>query len=50
MGKISRRPSSIAVMQIHLPAAFMLVKLLATSPRPGPRLFMQVAIAENAVT
>ena len=49
IGKISRRPSSIAIVEIHSPDAFTDRKLEATSPRPGPTLLMQVAMALNAV-
>ena len=35
---------------LHFPGVLIDVKLEATSPRPGPTLFMHVAIAEKAVT
>ena len=46
--KISRRPSSMAQMQTHLDSVLMSLKPVATSPRPGPRLFRLAAMAEKA--
>ena len=48
--KISSLPSSIAQIQTHLEILLMSLKLVATSPSPGPRLLRLAAIAENAVT
>src|SRR5690606_29427978 len=48
-GKTSRRPSSMATRQIHLPASDSVAKFDATLPNPVPVLFMQAAMAENAV-
>ena len=44
----SKRPNNIVTTKIHLPAGFIVVKLSATVPNPGPKLFNVVAIAENA--
>lgn len=49
-GKTSSLPSNIASVQTAFPASLTSAKFAATLPRPGPVLFMQVAIAENAVT
>lgn len=46
----SSRPSNMAMIEITLPGSLMVMKVCATSPSPGPTLFMHVAIAENAVT
>ncbi|UXD26921.1 AraC family transcriptional regulator [Yersinia enterocolitica] len=51
--KTSNRPNNIVITNIHLAAGFIEVKLSATTPKPGPRLFkvaVTAAKAENSST
>ena len=47
--KYSKRPTSIAPVNIHVPVSETGAKLAPTSPNPGPRTLTHAATAENAL-
>ena len=47
--KISSRPNSIAIANMILPCGLTSANVIATDPKPGPALLIEVATAPNAV-